>query len=126
MASRTIDERRAPGGPSELRTGSWLGVLKRTAKEFSNDNVTDWAAALTYYGVLAIFPTLIALVSIVGLMGTSASTALTKNLGSFAPGPAMTIIGNAINGLASNRSGAGILFVVGILAALWSASSYIA
>ena len=55
MASRTIDERRAPGGPSELRTGSWLGVLKRTAKEFSNDNLTDWAAALTYYGVLAIF-----------------------------------------------------------------------
>jgi len=100
-------------------------VLKRTVREFKADNATDWAAALTYYGVLAIFPALIALVSIVGLMGTSASTALTKNLGSFAPGPAKTILTNAVNGLASNRGGAGVLFVVGLAGALWAASGYI-
>jgi hypothetical protein len=34
----------------------WSAVLKRTVKEFREDNVTDWAAALTYYGVLSIFP----------------------------------------------------------------------
>src|SRR2546423_1211685 len=62
--TQTLDERRAPEGPSELRTRSWFGVLKRTVTNFSADNLTDWAAALTYYGVLAIFPALIALVSI--------------------------------------------------------------
>src|SRR5215217_2543248 len=45
-----------------------FGTLKRTLKEFSEDNLTDWAAALTYYGVLALFPALIALLSIVGLL----------------------------------------------------------
>src|SRR5881275_2804991 len=125
MASRTIDERRAPGGPSELRTGSWLGVLKRTAKEFSNDNLTDWAAALTYYGVLAIFPALIALVSILGLIGTSATQPLLTNLSSVAPGPAKQIFTSAITGIQQHRGAAGVLFVVGIATAIWSASGYI-
>jgi membrane protein len=103
-----------------------VAVFKRTIREFRADNVTDWAAALTYYGVLSIFPALIALVSIVGLLGKSTQNTLTKNLASFTPGPARTIVNSAINGLASNRGGAGILLVVGILAALWSASGYIA
>ncbi|MBV9292860.1 MAG: YihY/virulence factor BrkB family protein [Frankiales bacterium] len=88
--------------------------------------MTDWAAALTYYGVLSIFPALIAIVSIVGLLGHSAATSLQKNLGSFAPGPAKSIISSSINGLAANRGSAGILFIVGLAAALWSASGYIA
>ena len=103
-----------------------MGVLKRTFREFKQDNVTDWAAALTYYGVLAIFPALVAMVSIVGLLGTSATDALTKNLGSFAPGPAKSIVESAINGLAQSRGSAGLLFVIGIVGALWSASGYIA
>ena len=41
---------------------SWWGILKRTVKEFRDDNLTDWAAALTYYGVLAIFPALLVMV----------------------------------------------------------------
>jgi membrane protein len=65
-------------------------------------------------------------VSIVGLLGSSATNTLTKNLKSFTPGPARSIVSGAIDGLASNRSSAGILLVVGILAALWSASGYIA
>ena len=108
------------------RRDGTASVLKRTVREFKDDNITDWAAALTYYGVLSIFPALIAIISIVGLMGQSASDTLTKNLASFAPGPAKTVVGSAINGLAANRGGAGILFVVGILGALWSASGYIA
>jgi len=87
--------------------------------------MTDWAAALTYYGILAIFPALIALVSILGLIGTSATKPLLDNLGSFAPGPAHQILANTLHGLTQSKSGAGILFVVGLAGALWSASGYI-
>ena len=102
-----------------------MATLKRTIREFKADNLTDWAAALTYYGVLSIFPALIAIVSIVGLFGSSATSNLSKNVGTFAPGPAKTIITSAINGLAQNPSAAGVLFIVGILGALWSASGYV-
>jgi membrane protein len=101
------------------------GVLKRTAKEFQRDNVTDWAAALTYYGVLSIFPALVALVSIIGLVGHSATGPLLDNLGGFAPGAAHQILQQALNGLASSRGGAGVLFFVGLAGAIWSASGYI-
>src|SRR3954452_22297129 len=109
-----------------MSRSSWKGAVRRTAREFKADNITDWAAALTYYGVLAIFPALVALVSIVGLMGTSASDSLSKNLSSFAPGPAKTIIGDAIHNLAASRSGAGILFLAGTRGAPCSAPGYIA
>jgi membrane protein len=101
-------------------------VLRRTWREFRADNCTDWAAALTYYGILSIFPAILALVSIVGLLGTSATTALQRNLGSFAPGPARTILSTAISSLAHHRAGSGVAFVVGLVVALWSASGYIA
>jgi membrane protein len=112
-------------GPTDLKRRSWLGVLKRTVKEFQADNLTDWAAALTYYGVLAIFPALIALVSVLGLIGHSATQPLLDNLNTLAPGPARDIFTNAIKNLQRSQGAAGILFVVGIGAALWSASGYI-
>jgi membrane protein len=99
--------------------------LRRTFAEFSEDNMTDWAAALTYYGILAIFPALIVLVSILGLIGTSATKPLLDNLGGFAPGPAHQILENALRGLTQSKSGAGIVFVVGLAGALWAASGYI-
>jgi membrane protein len=116
---------RAPESPTGLGKRSWLGVLKRTGKEFSADNLTDWAAALTYYGVLSIFPALIALVSILGLVGTSATQPLLDNLATVAPGPAKEILTGAIEGLQRSRGAAGLLFFVGIGAAIWSASGYI-
>jgi membrane protein len=112
-------------GPTKLPRRAWGGVLKRTFREFREDNVTDWAAALTYYGILSVFPALIALVSIVGLIGESATSPLLTNLGSFAPGPAHEILENALNGLTQSRGGASLLFIVGLAGALWSASSYI-
>ena len=115
----------APEGPTELPTRSWLGVARRTAKEFSADNLTDWAAALTYYGVLSIFPALIALVSILGLIGHSATQPLINNLGAVAPGPAKQIFTSAITNLQRSQGAAGVLFFVGIGAAIWSASGYI-
>src|SRR5215211_6859934 len=65
----------APEGAGE-RAGLFA-TLKRTATEFSEDNLTDWAAALTYYGLLALFPALIALVSVLGLFGDPKSTTST-------------------------------------------------
>jgi membrane protein len=116
----------APEGPTDLKARSWGGVLKRTVSEFKEDNLTDWAAALTYYGILAIFPALIVLVSLLGLIGESATDPLKENLGTVAPGPAQEIFTNAIENLEGSRGAAGVFFIVGILVAIWSASGYIA
>jgi membrane protein len=115
-----------PESPTDLKGRSWFGVLKRTVKEFSEDNITDWAAALTYYGVLSIFPALIVLVSILGLIGESATQPLIDNLGSVAPGPAQDIFRSAIENLQGSQGAAGVFFVIGILGAIWAASGYIA
>jgi membrane protein len=115
----------APESPPDLSARSWLGVLKRTVKEFQDDNLTDWAAALTYYGILAIFPAIIALVSIIGLVGPSATQPLLDNLAHLAPGPANDILSGAIRQVANGRGSAGLAFVVGLALALWSASSYV-
>jgi membrane protein len=121
----TGTSRDLPHGPEDLDRRSWLGVLKRTVSEFRDDNVTDWAAALTYYGVLALFPAIIALVSVLGLVGPSATQPLLEHLARLAPGPANEIISGAIRQIASTRSTAGFAFVLGLALAIWSASSYI-
>ena len=120
------DGGRAPEGPAKLGKRSWWGVLRRTIKEFKEDNLTDWAAALTYYGVLAIFPALLALVSVLGLIGPSATQPLIDNISAVAPGPAKQIVTSAIQNLQKNSGAAGVLFIVGIAGALWSASGYVA
>ena len=129
------DERRGRDGrgrPDEGRSDrggqkdSFGAVLKRTVKEFKRDNLTDWAAALTYYGILSIFPALIALVSILGIIGSSATQPLLDNVGQVAPGPAKEIFTSAIENLQKSSGTAGILFIVGLAAALWSASGYVA
>jgi membrane protein len=122
---RTNGEGAAPGKPTGLSRRSWGGVIKRTIKEFRADNLTDWAAALTYYGVLSLFPAILALVSIVGLAGKSATQSLVTNAGTVLHGPSKQIVTNAITNLSSNKGAAGILFIVGLAIALWSASSYI-
>jgi membrane protein len=119
-----VDERRAPDDITDLPKQSWKGVLRRAIREFNEDKVTDWAAALTYYGVLSIFPMLLALISLLGLFGQSATQPLLDNISSIAPGPGKQIITNAIQNLQKSQGGAGILFVVGLGAALWSASGY--
>jgi membrane protein len=120
------NDARTPEGPTDLEGGSWTDVLKRTIREFKEDNLTDWAAALTYYGILSIFPMLIALISVLGLIGTSATQPLIDNLGQVAPGPAQQIFTSAIKNLQSSQGAAGVLFVVGLAGALWSASGYVA
>jgi len=120
------NEDRAPESPSDLKREAWGKVLKRTIAAFRKNNLTVWAAALTYYGVLSIFPALLALVSILGLIGKSATQPLINNLSSVASGPAKQIITSAIQNLQSGRGGAGVLLVVALAGALWSASGYVA
>jgi membrane protein len=116
----------APEAPTDIRKRGWGQVLKRTFKEFRQDNLTDWAAALTYYAVLALFPALIALVSIVGLLGQSTVNSLISNIQAI-PGAAdaKNIVIGAIRNISSHKSQAGVAFVIGIAIALWSASSYV-
>jgi membrane protein len=116
----------APDGPTDLNAGSWKAVLKRTVREFKEDNLTDQAAALTYYGVLSIFPMLIVIVSLLGLAGTSVTQPLIDNLGKVAPGPAQDIFTSAIKNLQKDQGAAGIAAIISIALALWSASGYVA
>src|SRR3954447_19061396 len=116
----------APDSPTDIHGRGWWAVTKRTVKEFRQDNVTDWAAALTYYGVLALFPALIALVSIVGLLGESTINSLRSNIQAIpAAGQAKKIILDTIDNLAAHKGAAGLAFVLGLAIALWSASGYI-
>jgi membrane protein len=116
----------APEQPTDLPRGAWPGVLKRTLREFNGDHLTDLAAALTYYGVLAMFPMLIVIVSLLGLIGRSVTQPLIANLSAVAPGSAKTIFTDAIQNVQSHRGAAGVAFVIGLAVALWSASGYIA
>jgi membrane protein len=102
-------------------------TLKRTASEFREDNLTDWAAALTYYGLLSLFPALIAMVSLLGIFGDPKTTtaSLTEIITSIGPESAAQTFEGPIDSIVSNRSAAGFAFVLGLAVALWSASGYI-
>jgi membrane protein len=107
------------------RAVAWWRILRKTVGEFRKDNLTTWAAALTYYGVLALFPALIALVSILGLIGHAVTQPLLNDLNKLAPGSVRSILASALHNLQHGRGAAGALFVVGIVGAIWSASGYI-
>ena len=118
-----------PGTPKAMafeRTG-WPATLKRTFTKFRDDNLSDWAAALTYYGLLSLFPALIALVSLVGLVGDPQETTetLTEIVASLGPESAVDTFSGPIESLASNRGTAGFAFVLGLAVALWAASGYV-
>ena len=112
--------------PTQPPGGSWWAAVKRTVREFRIDNLSDWAAALTYYSVLSIFPALLVLISLVDLAGQGTIQALLDNLGRVAPGSVNDILTTAIRNLQQTRGSAGVLALVGLAMALWSASGYIA
>jgi membrane protein len=99
------------------------GTLKRTLKEFSEDNLTDWAASLTYYGMLAVFPALLALLSIVGLLVDPQK--LTEALTAVVPSAAAETLAPVIDQISGNTAPAGIGLIVGLAGAIWSASGYV-
>ncbi len=121
----TAERTGEPTKPTQLAPRAWWGVLKRTVKQFQEDDLTDWAAALTYYGILSIFPGLLVLVSALGLLSDSATQSLLSNIGAIAPGPVKEILDGGVRSLEEAGSKAGIFAVVGAAGALWSASGYI-
>ena len=118
---------RRPEGPPHARKGGIVQTVRRTIAEFKEDNLSDSAAALTYYAVLSIFPALIALVSIVGLVGDpkTVTNALTDVVSSIGPASAVDTFKGPIEETTSSRGSAGVLLIVGIATALWTASGYV-
>lgn len=113
-----------PDSPTDLDKPSWVYVARKTLREFSKDQCTDLAAALTYYAVLALFPALIAVLSLVGLVGQGPKTAQTIVATMRQAGLSSHTLAHTVTQLASTR-GAGIALVLGLLSALWSASGYV-
>jgi len=108
------------------KTGLWP-TLKRTLTEFQEDNLSDWAAALTYYGLLALFPALIAMVSLLGIFGDPQTTTakLTEIITELGPESGAETFEGPIKSIVENQSAAGFAFVAGLAIALWSASGYV-
>ncbi|MCI4062097.1 YihY/virulence factor BrkB family protein [Micromonospora sp. R77] len=116
-----------PDSPTELPGSGWKAALKRTVKEFQDDSLTDWAAALTYYGVLSIFPGMLVLISVLGLLGTSATEGVKDTVNQVVPDDSIKkIIQAAIDQAGASGGLASIAAIIGVLAAFWSASGYIA
>ena len=116
-----------PDSPKDLTKPSWVYVLRKTAREFSDDQCTDLAAALTYYAVLALFPAMIALLSLVGLVSDPQKTVatLTDILKQVGAGSAISSLEPVLQSLAAKPQSAGVAFVIGLALALWSASGYV-
>ncbi|MGW7436931.1 YihY/virulence factor BrkB family protein [Streptomyces sp. NPDC054849] len=119
-------EERAPDQLTDLPKRSWKGVLRGTLKEFKDDELADRAAGLTYYGVLALFPALLVLVSLLGIAGESTTQRVLDNLRRLAPGSARDVISNAVQQLQGNAGVGSLVAIVGLVVAVWSASGYIA
>ncbi|GAB3254119.1 YihY/virulence factor BrkB family protein [Kineosporia babensis] len=112
--------------PTELPRRSWLRVLRGAAKEFSEDNLTDSAAALTYYGVQALFPGLLVLLSLLGFLSSNSIAELQANLRPVIPGSFQGTLDSILEQVGNKPGSAGFAFVLGLATALWSSSGYIA
>lgn len=119
-------EERAPDRPAELPRRSWTAAVRGTLKEFKDDELADRAAALTYYGVLALFPALLVLVSLLGIAGESATRQVLKNLRKLTPGSARDVISDAVEQLQGNAGVGSFMAIAGLAVAVWSASGYVA
>ena len=114
-----------PDAPTKLKGKGLWGALKRTFKQFGEDNVSDWAAALTYYGVLSIFPGLLVLVSILGLVGADGQQTVRETLNEVAPSAQLQEMVGQVLDQVKDPGAAGLAAIFGLLAAFWSASGYI-
>lgn len=118
--------RKAPDSPTGLGKQSWLATLRRAFKGYQSDQLSDRAATLTYFGVLAIFPGMLVLVSILGLLGHSQTQSLLHNIDQIAPGGVKSFLDKVIHQAQSRQTSAGIGAIVGVVLALWSSSGYVA
>src|SRR5829696_1993460 len=109
-SARTGGGNGTPQGPTELSKRTWMGTLKRTLREFKEDDLTLLAAALTYYGILSLFPALLVLLSLLGLAGQSTTDTLLQNIGSLTPSATRDVVTNAVRDLQSSNNKAGFAF----------------
>jgi len=115
-----------PEKPGDMPKAGWVEILKRSVKQFKHDDITDRAAALTYFGVLALFPGMLVLISVLGLLGKSTTNKILNNLGQVAPGGVKSFLTTVIGQVQGKAGAAGIAAIVGLVIALWSASGYVA
>jgi membrane protein len=117
----------ALSSPLALPRDSWKGTLARTASGFKRDKINHWGAALTYYAVLSLFPALLVLVSLVGLLANPARVTriLTATVSQLGPATAAKTFQGPIQSITAHRGTAGVVFVVGVVSALWAASGYV-
>jgi membrane protein len=115
-----------PDSPTELKGKGLFAAIKRTFKQFSEDNISDWAAALTYYGVLSIFPGLLVLVSILGMLSSNGKDTVQSTVKEIAPNEQLQGLINTVLSQVQSPGKAGVAAIVGIVIAFWSASGYIA
>jgi membrane protein len=115
-----------PTTVKDMPKAGWVAILKRSVREFKHDDVTDRAAALTYYGILALFPALLVLVSVLGLLGKSTTQKLLSNLSQIAPGGVNSFLHTVVSQVQGRAGAASIAGIVGLVLALWSASGYVA
>ena len=125
-AAADPDDPRKPESPTDLTKPSVWFVLRKTVREFSRDQCTDIAAALTYYAVLSLFPALLALVSLLGVFGQGRKTtdAVLQMVDDLGPSSAVDTLRGPIEQLVAAPS-AGFALVLGLVGALWSASGYV-
>ncbi len=120
------DDPRKPDDPGDLTKRSWFYVLRKTMHEFTEDQCTDLAAALTYYAVLSIFPAMLALISVLGVLGQAPKAVQTveDTLAPLLSPETLKFVTDALDQVAQSQ-GAGVALIIGVLAALWSASGYV-
>jgi membrane protein len=119
-----VDSGTAPASPTKLSREAWLAAGKRALRKYKQDDLQDMSAALTFYGVQSVFPGILVLVSLLGLIGKSA-TPLIDSLAGAVPGSVHQIVLNAMTHLQHGHTTAWGLAVVGVLGGLWAASSYV-
>ncbi len=119
-------KRRPPQELTDVPKSGWLAVLKRSVREFKHDDITDRAAALTYFGILALFPAMLVVVSILGLLGKSTTQQVLNNVAQIAPGGVHTFLNGVVTQVQGKAGVAGIAGIIGLLVAFWSASGYVA
>ncbi len=121
----STDNAAPSASPTDIPKKGWVAVLKRALQQFKHDDVTDRAAALTYFGVLAIFPGLLVLISVLGLLGRSDIQSLLNNVDSVAPGGVTDFLRTVLQQVQGRSGAATVGAIIGILVALWSASGYV-
>lgn len=119
--------RAGPDGPTDLSAGSWREAVKGAALKFRDDKATDWAAALTYYGVLSLFPAVIVLFSLLGVLGSypATSDALLDIVADLGPSSAVDTLRTPIEDVTRSSGTAGALLGIGTITAIWAASGYL-